>query len=347
MTSNENPRILISRLSAIGDCVLTAPLLCALRKQFPAALIAWATQPAAATLLDRHECLDQLIVVRKGWLKSPRRLRELRRQLRAARFDVVIDPQSLTKSALVGWLSGAPRRVGFDRPRGRELSVWLNRELVQPTCEHLVDAQLELLRTLGVESPDVEFRLPRPSLVEAKTDDTIRRLHLGCDFLAINPGAGWDSRLWPAKRFGQIARELGQRYQLPSLVIWSGERELGWARTIVKGSGGHALLAPPTNLPELAALLRRARLFLSSDTGPLHIAVAVGTPCVSLHGTTRREASGPYGPQHIAIQQRYQTGTSRQRRRADNAAMREIDVETVVAACEQLLQRPASGREAA
>ncbi|MBC8355689.1 MAG: glycosyltransferase family 9 protein [Planctomycetes bacterium] len=339
MSDQRAPRILISRLSAIGDCVLTTPMLCSIRAQFPESYIGWVTERGPAKLLEGHAALDELIVVSKGWLKSLAEIRRLRSKLRSNKFDIAIDPQGLTKSAIVSWLSGAERRIGFARPRGRELSRWFNGELVTPTTTHLVDAQLELLRPLGIEESVVRFDLPVMSAVESKVDTMINSAHLGCDFIAINPGAGWDSRLWSTYRYGRVARCLGERYQLPSFVLWSGARERDWAEEIVACSGGRAVLAPPTTLPELASVLRRARMFVGSDTGPLHIASAGGTPCVGLHGTTRSEASGAYGPQHIHIQIRYHDGTSRERRRASNDAMLEIDVDSVVAGCEELLQR--------
>lgn len=346
--SEQHPRVLISRLSAIGDCVLTTPLLCAIRDHLPNARIAWVTQRAAATLLEGHAALDELIVVRKGWLTSPAEIRRLRSKLRASRFDIAIDPQGLIKSSIVTWLSGAAQRIGFHKPRGRELSRWFNRELVTPTKTHLVDAQLELLKPLGIRNPAVRFDLPVVAEVEDKVDGMIRAAHLGCDFVAVNPGAGWDSRLWSSYRYGRVARCLGERHQLPSLVLWSGARERMWAEEIVACSGGRAVLAPPTTLPELASVLRRARMFVGSDTGPLHIAAAGGTPCVGLHGTTRPADSGAYGAHHIHVQKRYQEGSSRERRRANNDAMLEIDVESVVAGCEQLLtQRAASGASSA
>jgi ADP-heptose:LPS heptosyltransferase len=332
-------RILISRLSAIGDCVLTTPLLCALRDRFPNSHIAWVTERGPASLLEGHDALDELIVVPKRWMKSPSGVRRLRSKLRASRFDLAIDPQGLTKNSLLSWLSGTRRRIGFDKPRGRELSRWLNSELVTPTKEHLVDAQLELLKPLGIEHPQVRFDLPVIAEVESKVDKMLRGAHLGCEFIAINCGAGWDSRLWSMYRYGRVARCLGERHQVPSLVLWSGERERASAEEIVSCSGGRAVVAPPTTLPELASICRRARVFVGSDTGHLHIAAAGGTPCVGLHGTTRPQASGAYGPQHIHIQKRFHDGTSRERRRASNDAMLEIDVDTVVAACETLLAR--------
>lgn len=345
MSDQTSPRILISRLSAIGDCVLTTPLLCALRDHLPKAHIAWVTERGPAQLLEGHAALDELIVVPKRWLKSASEVRQLRSKLRASRFDVAIDPQGLTKSGIVAWLSGAKRRIGFDKPRGRELSRLMNRELVVPVNQHLVDAQLELLKPLGINSPNVRFDLPVVPEIENKTDAMIHRTHLGCDFAAINPGASWDSKLWSTYRYGRVARYLGERHELPSLVLWSGERERIWAEEIVACSGGRALLAPPTTLPELASILRRARMFVGSDTGPLHIATAGGTRCVGLHGTTRPEASGAYGPQHIHVQKRFQDGSSRERRRASNDAMLEIDVDSVVAGCEELLRREPTAKQ--
>jgi lipopolysaccharide heptosyltransferase I len=336
---NQHPRILISRLSAIGDCVLTTPLVCAIRDYLPNAHITWVTERASAMLLEGHTAIDELIVVPKGWLKSPAEIQRLRSKLRASRFDIAIDPQGLTKSGAIAWLSGAAQRIGFHKPRGRELNRWFNRELITPTKTHLVDAQLELLKPFGIHNPTVRFDLPVISEVEGKVDAMIQAAHLGCDFIAVNPGAGWDSRLWSTYRYGRVARCLGERHEFPSFVLWSGERERTWAEKIVACSGGRAVLAPPTTLPELASVLRRARMFVGSDTGPLHIATAVGTPCVGLHGTTRPEASGAYGAQHIHIQKRYHDGTSRERRRANNDAMMEIDIDTVVAACEELLAR--------
>lgn len=336
--NNETPRILICRLSAIGDCVLTMPMLCALRERYPNAHLAWAVERAGGMLLEGHPCLDEVIVVPKGWLKSPRVVWQLRAELRKRRFDIALDPQSLTKSAVLAWLSGAKRRIGFRSPRGRELSLWLNREFVSAAHAHIVDAQLDLLKPLEIKSPGPQFQLPLHDDAKAKVDDMIRQMHLGCDFVAVNPGAGWDSKLWPAERYGIVARALGERYQLPSVVVWSGEREKAWAETIVARSGGRALMAPPTSLPELAAFMRRARMFLGSDTGPLHIAAAVDTPCVALFGATLPADCGPYGAQHISVQKALPPADRRLRRHGPNDAMQQIDADSVIDACERLLQ---------
>jgi ADP-heptose:LPS heptosyltransferase len=121
------------------------------------------------------------------------------------------------------------------------------------------------------------------------------------------------------------------------VVVWAGDRERTWAEQIAAGSQGHARLAPATSLMELAALLGRARLVVGSDTGPLHLAAAVGTRCVSLHGPTLAAQSGPYGPGHRALQEVYLEGTSRNRRHADNASMKRITADKACRACDEVL----------
>ncbi len=132
MPSTTSPRILLVRLSAIGDVVHGLPVLCALRDALPRAFMAWVVEGRTAELLRGHRALDELIALPRGWLKSPREVLALRRRLRALRFDTTIDLQGLTKSAVAAWLSGAVRRIGFDGRDGRELSRWLNNVLVPP-----------------------------------------------------------------------------------------------------------------------------------------------------------------------------------------------------------------------
>ena len=332
-------RILITRLSAIGDCILTMPLLCALRDAHPDAFIAWLVERGAAPLLESHPALDRLIVVEKGWLKSLRSIRRLRRELLDMHFDICIDPQSLTKSSAAARLSAAPRRIGFAAPLGREAAPWLNTELVRPAASHIVERQLELLAPLGIEPTKPRFDAPRNPAADDAMARFIARAHLRVGFAVINCGAGWDSKIWPARRFARVARHLGERHRLPSVVVWAGERECGWAHEIAEGAAGHALVAPSTNLQELAALLRTARLFVGCDTGPLHLAAAVDTPCVGLYGPTLPEDCGPYGEQHIVVQKMHTPAM----RKATDAAMQAIDIDSVCAACDAILAQDAGG----
>ena len=336
-SSDSNPRILIVRLSAIGDCILTTPLIADIRGRYPNAYIAWAIEKRAAPLIDGHAGVDQLFVVPRHWMKSPRTLLAMRRQLKAGRFDVVLDPQSLIKSALLGWLSGAPKRIGFGYPAGRELAPVLNNCRVVPTGEHLVDRTLELLKPLGIEHSEAVFDLPQYGGVQSILDFPENCFGNEKRFALVNVGAGWPSKLWPADRYAEVVRYLGQRHQLPSMVLWHGE-ERQTAADLVANSSGFGVLAPETSLRELAALSRRASLFIGSDTGPLHLAAAVHTPSVGLYGPTRPEHCGPYGFEHLAVQPPGDRTGLKMRNAKDNQSMLQIDVSRVCRACDTLLR---------
>jgi lipopolysaccharide heptosyltransferase I len=331
-------RILIVRLSAVGDVVHGVPVLNALRDAFPQALLAWVVEQRAAALLRGHKSLDELIVVPRGWLKLPATVWQLRRRLRAMHFDLTIDLQGLTKSAVAAWLSGAPRRIGFDGTNGRELSPWLNNQRIASTARHVIDCNLQLLQPLGIESPEVRFDLPESADDRAAAEQILRQVKLDGRFALVNPGAGWPAKRWPPERFAAVAQHLGHR-GVPSVVVWGGPQEREWAGQIVAGSNGYGWLAPPTSLTELAALARRASLLIASDTGPLHIAAAVETPCVGLYGPVSGQRNGPYGPQHVVLQPRQFEGTSRQRRSAPPELMAAITPEMVCQACDQILAR--------
>jgi lipopolysaccharide heptosyltransferase I len=337
--TTKRPRILIVRLSAIGDCIHGLPVLCALRDALPQAQLSWVVEGRTADLLRRHPALDQVVQVPRKWLKSPRAAWQARQQLRALKPDVAIDLQGLTKSAIAAWLSGAPTRIGFAGRDGRELSGWLNNTLVEPRMTHVIDRNLELLQPLSIVPDKVRFGLPVFEQEEAAIARYIHERGLGAGFALLNPGAGWPSKRWPAERFAQVAYYLGKRHHLHSVVAWAGQEEQVWAHNVIIAAGGFAHIAPPTTLAELASLCRRARFFIGSDTGPLHLAAAVGTPCIGLYGPVSAKRNGPYGDGHISIQKELLTGSSRSRRNADNASMQAISVADFSSACDTLLAR--------
>jgi lipopolysaccharide heptosyltransferase I len=332
----DKPRILIVRLSAIGDCVLTMPVACALRERFPQAHIAWVVEEAAAPLVKAVGAVDHVIVVPKRFVRSMRSVARLRSELQGERFDLTLDPQGLTKSGFAAWLSAAPRRIGFGRPHSREISPWLQTELVESQAAHVVDHYLELLRPLGIESPRPQFGLSIPTAATEKAEELAALpQHFG-GFAVLNPGAGWDSKRWPPERFAEVARHLATR-GLSSVVTWGGRRERAWAEAIVAEAAGACAMAPPTSLLELAAILRAARLFIGSDTGPLHLAAAAGTPCIALFGASSGTFCGPRGEGHVILQVAFDRSAARKRPGADNWAMRRITPEMVAAAVDRVL----------
>jgi heptosyltransferase-1 len=342
----EQPRFLICRLSAIGDAVHTLPLANLIKLRWPQSFVAWVVEKGAAPLIAGHRAVDETIVAPKGFLKSPAALWRLAAQLRALRIDVALDPQSLTKSATVAMLSGAKRRIGFRAPMGRELAPWLNTERIIARESHVVRRYLELLRPLGVHASerDVQFHLAADPAAESAASRLLAEAGIAAPFALINPGAGWDSKIWPCERYAAVAAQL----PLASMVVWAGEKEKAWGEAIVAQSHGKAHLAPATSLRELTALARRARLFVGSDTGPLHIAAAVETPCVAIFGPTKPEVCGPLGVGHRVLQAIHDDlGSARKQAGKVSEAMLQVTSQEVVAACRELLERPFTRSHAA
>lgn len=342
----KSPRILITRLSHIGDCLLTIPMLNAIRDNHPDAFVAWAVESPTHHLLKNHPGIDQIVSIPKGWLSKPASWRTIRAELKSLNFDIAIDPQGLTKSAALGWLSGAPNRIGAKGQWGRELSPWLNNRLLKPASTHVVERSMELLEEIGIEQPQIRFELPTDAVADKFVDRWLADKSLD-RFAVINPGGSWASKRWENERFGSVASHLFNNHGLKTVVTWAGIEELAMAEEIVALNPAGSVLAGRTNLPELQSLLVRSEFFIGCDTGPMHLATSVGTPCVGLYGTTRPEDSGAFGTQSIAIQKWYQSGSCKKRRKARNDAMRDILASDVNTACDQMIGRLAPHLEAA
>ena len=324
--SSRPPRFLISRMSAIGDTILTMPVACALRDSFPDAFIAWVVEEKSSPVLMGHPAVDEVIVLRRKWFTSPKPLLKTRARLRQLKCDISIDCQGMTKSALAGYLSGAKDRIGYQGKCARELSRFFTNIRVAPQQSHLTDRSLELLSPLGIDAPEVKWQFP----IDQQAQDwatTYRKTFSNQRVVVLNPGATWHSKRWLPERFGETARYLGERYGAQCVAVWGNQLDHQMANEIVNTSGGHASLAPATDLQQLSALISASDLFISNDTGPLHMSVAVGTPTIGLYGSTRPGDSGPYG--QVAMQKAYEAGNSRQRRNASNQAISQISAADV------------------
>lgn len=353
MTREQKPgrplRVLLVRLSAIGDCLHAAPVVSALRRAHPEAFIGWAIQEPAASLLRGHAGVDRVHLYprrTRGIGAHLDALRRFRRELRSCRYDAALDVQGLTKSGLVAWWSGAGERVGF---RGgpamgsRELNaLFLNRRFaVDLDVRHVVDRNLALLRASGLAGDagqDVEWRLPDYAEPASLAFLESHGLSDG-RYAVVSPGTLWRTKHWPPRHFAAVVRRLGSERDLPVVVAWAGEDERRAAEEIVSGAGDafRVLLAPPTDLRELATLLRRAALFLGCDSGPAHLAAALGVPCVSVFGPTDPARNGPYGPRSAAVRLDQpldcQPCWRRACSRGDFACMERLDADRVAAAC--------------
>lgn len=332
-------RVLITRLSAIGDCILTIPTAVRAKQLWPDCELTWIVECGAYQLLEQHPAIDEVLRIEPGWLKRPGEWMALRRELRNRDFDLVLDPQGLTKSAMLGWFSGSRTRVGFDYTHARELAPLLANRRVQRTARHMVDSYLQVLSPwTDIRPGEGEFQMPVYGPEALTASRMVSELGLANHpWIALNPGAGWSTRLWPVQRFGMLARELFRERGIRSLVFWSGESELLLAKVIEEVSCGAATVAPKTSLTEMLELLRHSTLMVTGDTGPLHMASAVGTPCVSLHGPTWSDVSGPYGNRHIAIQSPSPQLSKKLVRKGPNIAMQAIELDEVYRACCEML----------
>jgi lipopolysaccharide heptosyltransferase I len=290
-------RILIVRLSALGDVVHALPMLDAVRRAQPDAHIGWLVEEKAASLLSAHPQIDRLWVapraqlvklLRRGRLIAALRLLiGFARELRAAGYDLVIDAHSNARSSFLAWCSGAPRRIGFAHGYAKEGAGWLYTDRVVPARPRQLKVQraLDLLRPLGIESRGARAVLGIPDATREWARAQVAQLG-GRPVVAIHPGVSDFGAIkqWDPERFGRTAIRLARERGARCLVTWGpGEREL--ALRVVAASDGAAVLGPQTgSILELAALYQACDLVIGADTGPLHLAAALGIPVVGLYG---------------------------------------------------------------
>lgn len=292
---------LIVRLGSLGDVIHGIPVAAALRTEFPNGRIDWMVDPRYVELLDLVTCIDRRIGVDPRAIKrgpGRERFRETMRELREHHYDAAIDLQGLLKSAMLARSVRAHRTIGFPMTHLREkLARLFYTDAPDPgDATHVIYKNLALLAPLKVVDRRVRFPLeiPRTPTVEQVA------LRFEPGYVLINPGAAWPNKQWPPERFGAVAAEIFVDFGLRSLVLWGpGEQEI--AHRVAAASLGAAEISPPTTISDLIGISRGARLMISGDTGPLHIAGAVDTPIVALFGPTRPDRNGPWGLYDVAI----------------------------------------------
>jgi lipopolysaccharide heptosyltransferase I len=330
--------VCLVKLSSLGDVIHALPVARSLRSAWPGARITWVAEAREAALLRGHPDVDEVLVAdTRGWRRLARRpagaaialgqCRAALRRLRDSRVDVVLDLQGLLKSALFVRAARAPLRIGFAARCCREpLSALATTLRVEPpaAARHVVERYLALLGPLGVP-PRAEFRLPARPEAAAAVGQLLatRGGPSAAPLVGMSPGAGRREKRWPVERFRAAAARLSQEAGARVLVLW-GPGEESLARQVADGPAGPVALAPPTDLDHLVELLRRCRLVIAGDTGPLHLAAALDTPCLGLYGPTRAERNGPYGAGHRVVQ-------------SPDGRMEGITVEAVVGAARELL----------
>jgi lipopolysaccharide heptosyltransferase I len=300
-------RVLIVKLGALGDIVHAIPVAAALRRAFPAVRIDWLVSAKHREILDLVPVIDRRLVINDpsavgGDVTS---IWAAIRELRRSKYDVALDLQGLLKSAFFARSSGAARVVGFSsryvrerlaRPFYTEVHNPGGGGMYHPDETHVVWTNLGLLEPLGIRVTMPEFPIEPVESVAAtevaeRTDGR---------YALLNPGAAWPTKRWPPARLAAVAAALRAAHGLTSVVLW-GPGEEALARDVVASSAGAAMLSPRTSIADLVALSRGAALFVSGDTGPAHIAAAVGTPIVGIYGPTRPSRNGPWSPDDVTV----------------------------------------------
>ena len=326
-------RIVLSRLSAFGDIVHTWPLAEALVAGPERVELAWVVEEPLLPLVAAHPAVTLAIpVATRRWRRHPfaaatrREVVAARAALRRFGADLALDPQGLVKSAVWAALSRAGERVGLDRAHRREAlaGAWYTRTVSPaPEARHIVDINLSLLAALGRRppfgaAPDGRF------LLGGGAGDGAER---GAARVALLPATGGAGKSWPAASFAGLGRRAAAAGFSP-LVVWGpGERAL--AEEVAAAAGGAVALAPPTSIPELAVLLSRCAAVVGGDTGPVHLAAALGVPTVAVFVATDPARNGPRGAQARLVAA---AGTAAGRGRARTGGAGEVEIEPVFAA---------------
>jgi heptosyltransferase-1 len=344
-------RLLIVRLGAMGDIIHTLPAATALRQKFPEALIGWVIEERWAELLctlptprsgprsPQRPLVDLIHTVNTArWRKSIFSLQTCQEVaaalsgLRAPGYEVAVDLQGAVRSALIARWSGAPAVYGAAQPRENVASMFYTRTVITKG-QHIVEQNVSLAEAVAggsLKMPGLEF--PRDEAAERECDRNLQERGIR-KFAIVNPGAGWGAKRWPEQRYGEVARELAKEGIRVLINCGPGEENL--ARDMTEASGGAAERIA-CSLTQLIALTRRACLFVGGDTGPMHLAAALGIPVVAIFGPTNPARNGPFGTRSIVLRSSSSV-TSHARRPQTEPGLLEISPAEVFAAARQLL----------
>jgi heptosyltransferase-1 len=291
-------KILIIKPSSLGDVVHSLPFLHAIRTRFPGAKIHWVIAGGLEELLEGHSMIERLWVINKDAWKRIRNVKEtvgelsnLSRDLKMEKFDLVIDLQGLLRSGVITAATGAPIRIGFKEAREGS-RLFYSHSVEGGKDIHAVDRYLKIAAFLDCDISNVFFPFAVPDRPASFDDPSYFN-----GYAVFVPGARWETKIWPAENFGLLSALL----PFTTVIAGSGS-DIAAADKIAALSGGRAIsLAGKTNLKELIETMRKARFVVSNDSGPMHIAAALGVPVFAIFGPTDPLRTGPYGKGHTII----------------------------------------------
>ena len=337
MQNKINPRnILLILHGSIGDVTRALPLANLIRRGYPKAKIVWSIEPSAFPIVDRHRAVDEVVLFdRSRWWQS---VAPFLKRIRSGRFDLVLDLQRILKSGLISWWSGAPYRVGFHRRDCKEFNWLFNNRCIPAVGEAIskLNHYLRFAEFVGLKPYPIEWGI---RLTPAELESVDRMLRgVGDAFAVFFVGAAWESKKWFPSQTGKSAAEVQRRCGL-EIVLLGGEEDVGFAEEVSSFPGLRATnYAGKTSLREAIGILARARVAIGPDTGLMHLSAAVGTPVVSLWGSTSPVRTGPYGNEDLVTQGKASCSPCYLRRcPIGRICMQSIDVEAVIPKVERAL----------
>jgi heptosyltransferase-2 len=343
-------RILIVRTDRIGDVLLSTPVIKALRDKYPCAYIAMMVSAYAKDIVDGNPYLDQVIIYDKdGKHRSWARSMKFATRLKKKKFDLAVILHPTNRLHLVSFFAGIPRRIGYDLKLGFLLTDRI-KHTKQFGKKHELEYSLDLIRYLGIEPKDKNLFMPIRQESEAEVEELFRQegINKSDRLLAIHPGASCPSKIWPNERFTQVADRLAEKYGFKVLVI-AGPKDITKAEKVIEIMKHSVInLAKKISVSQLASVLKRCQLFISNDSGPVHIASSVGTPVISIFGRNQKGLSpvrwGPVGKKDRVLHK--EVGCIEclaHNCKKEFACLKAITVDDVLAAAEEILYKKGSG----
>jgi lipopolysaccharide heptosyltransferase I len=328
-------RYLVVRLTALGDILHTLPAVAALRAAHKNARIDWVVERKWAPVLEGSPAISEVIPFDRasifGGVTCVRRLRQ-------KNYTCAIDFQGLYKSSVLAMLSAAPRRIGFERAWAREPgAALLYTERVIPSGRHVTELNYSLAEKAGAARPSKpEYPLRVPAGGAASVRARLAEQKIG-DYVVVGPGGSWRAKCWPTDRFGEFCREFEKLHGLRAIVI-HGPGEESLAAEVCRAANPAAPIVMKTTIEELMGLLAHARCIVAADSGPLHLAAALGTPVVGLYGPTDPLRNGPFVPGAVIVSEARPEEISYKRRTTFSQAMLRITVEQVLQAADSCVK---------
>jgi len=337
--------ILIVKLSAIGDVIHTLPALNAIRKQYPTAHITWLVEEDASSLIEGHKALDRVLISkRKKWAKNilsaslRHTLMEAHtfiKKLRDTEYDLIFDFHGLLKSGILIWLAKGERKIGYDRGMAhQEYSYLFLNERIPPVDmdNHALMINMMLIQAIGIPADEIIYDLPVSPDDHKAVDFLLEqyRVDTSKPLVAINPVAKWETKLWSNRKFSELADRMIEQFS--AQIIFTGsssDRKI--VMDIISGMKHNAYdFSGQTTLKALAALYEKVDFLVSTDTGPMHLSAAVGTPVVALFGPTAPWRTGPFGSIHKVIRADLKCSPCFKRTCDTKECMKKISVDQVI-----------------